>query len=133
MGVCHRHQGVKSQYRQSTALARHNSYSAGVSLQAVYTQLQQHSSSQEQELAALRARSPAAAASSGPQSTDGGASSRLREMHGQLAQQDSQLASARAENQVGRLHIPHQRGSILLAVKVFHAAPAGQDVARHGR
>ena len=75
---------------------------AGMSLQAGYTQLQQQSSSQEQEPAALRSRSPAVAASGGPQSADGGASSRLREMHGQLTQQDSQLTSARAENQVGK-------------------------------
>ena len=81
-------------------------YHAGVSLQAGYTQLQQHSGSQEQELAALRTRSPAVAASSGPQSVDGGASLRLREMHGQLTQQDSQLASVRAENQVGDLALP---------------------------
>ncbi len=71
-----------------------------MTVQAAYTELQQHSSSQEQELAQMRTKSPAAVASSGPQSADGGASSRLREMQGQLAQQDSQLASTRAENQV---------------------------------
>lgn len=72
-----------------------------VIVQAAVTELQQHSGSQEQELAHLRTRSPAAAVSSGPQSAEnGGTSSRLREMHGQLAQQDAQLTSARAENQV---------------------------------
>ena len=68
-------------------------------MQSQCNELQQHAGQQEQELAQLRSRSPAGAAGSGPHSADG-ASSRLREMHGQMAQQDSHLASIRAENQV---------------------------------
>lgn len=78
----------------------HQRMKFGLAAQVAYAELQQHAGSQEQELTALRtARSPGGGGS-GPHSADGSASSRLREMHGQLAQQDSQLASARAENQV---------------------------------
>jgi hypothetical protein len=78
----------------------HQRMKLGMAVQAAYAELQQHAGSQEQELTMLRsARSPGRDGS-GPHSGDGSASSRLREMHGQLAQQDSQLASIRAENQV---------------------------------
>ena len=132
MGVNYSHPGVKNVYGRSTALACHDSTSAGVSLQAAYALLQQHASSQEQELAASRSRSPAAAVSSGPQSTDGGASSRLREMHGQLAQQDSQLAGARAENQVG--DAAHSRPRKLCFTHSQRSTPlqAWQNTAGHG-
>ena len=75
-------------------------------------------------MAALRTRSPALAASSEPHSADGGASSRLREMQGRLAQQDSQLTGARAESQVGALHMLEQASLALVnPCHWFHAAP----------
>ena len=85
-------------------------------------------------MAALRTRSPAAAASSEPQSADGGASSRLREMQGRLAQQDSQLTGARAENQVGALYMLEQASLALVhPCQWFHAAPVWWVAAGCGR
>lgn len=72
---------------------------AGV--QAAYGELQQRCGALTSEVERLQ-RSPAPA--TGPRSVDptsgGDASTRLRQMHEQLAQQELQLTSARAENQV---------------------------------
>lgn len=71
--------------------------------QAAYGELQQRCGALTSEVERLRtAASPGPA--SGPRSVEalsgGDASTRLRQMHEQLAQQELQLTSARAENQV---------------------------------
>ena len=74
-------------------------------MQAAYTELQQRCSSLTSEVERMResaSRSPGM--SNGPRSVEGAAggdaSARLRQMHDQLAQQEVQLTSTRAENQV---------------------------------
>jgi hypothetical protein len=77
--------------------------SKGIHRQAAYGELQQQYGGLGNEVKRLRetaARSPGA---SGPPSVDqtaGDAATRLRQMHAQLAEQELQLTSARAEIQV---------------------------------